>query len=150
MELLLFIGLQASGKSTYFAQRFLRSHVYLSLDVLRTRHREARLFQTCLETRTPLVVDNTNPRREDRLRYIVPGQAAGYSVQCFFFQSRLADCIARNETRPEEQRVPRAALLHTSRVLELPTRSEGFAEMWYVQPAEGGGFLTEEWRDEVR
>jgi predicted kinase len=42
MELVLFVGLQASGKSTFFVERFLRSHVHLSLDVLKTRHREKR------------------------------------------------------------------------------------------------------------
>ncbi len=150
MELVLFVGLQASGKSSFFVEQFQRSHVHLGLDVLRTRHRERRLFEVCLETRVRIVVDNTNPTREDRLRYIAPATAAGYSVHLYFFQSRLAECIARNEARPEQQRVPKAALLHTSRILEMPSRDEGFDQMRFVRAAATGGFLVEEWRDEVR
>ncbi|MBI5543591.1 MAG: ATP-binding protein [Deltaproteobacteria bacterium] len=150
MELVLFVGLQASGKSTFFVERFLRTHVYLSLDVLRTRHREKRLFEACLETRTPVVIDNTNPRREDRRRYLEPARAASYEVHLYFFQSRLAECLARNERRQGKQKVPKAALLHTSRILEIPSRDEGFDRMWFVRPGETGEFAVEEWRDEDR
>lgn len=150
MELVLFVGLQASGKSTFFVERFLRSHLYLSLDVLKTRHRERRLFETCLETRAKVVIDNTNPTREDRQRYLASAKAAGYSVQLFFFQSRLAECIARNERREAPFRVPKAALLRTSRILEIPSRDEGFDQMWFVRPGPERTFTVEEWRDEVR
>ncbi|HEY3447046.1 MAG TPA: AAA family ATPase [Myxococcales bacterium] len=150
MEAVLFVGLQASGKSSFFVERFLRTHVYLSLDVLKTRHREKRLFEACLETRTKLVVDNTNPTRADRQRYLVPAKAAGYQVHLYFFQSRLAECLARNEKRPEKQRVPGVALRRTSSLLEVPTKDEGFDRMWFVSFKRGGGFEVEEWRDEVR
>lgn len=150
MELVLFVGLQASGKSTFFVEHFLRSHVYLSLDVLKTRHREKRLFETCLETRAKVVIDNTNPTRKDRQRYLAPAKAVGYSVQLFFFQSRLAECIDRNERREAPFRVPKAALLRTSKVLEIPARDEGFDQMWFVRPGPEGTFTVEEWRDEVQ
>lgn len=150
MELVLFVGLQASGKSSFFIERFFRTHVYLSLDVLKTRHRERRLFETCLETRAPIVVDNTNPARKDRQRYVGPAKAAGYSVSLYFFQSRLSDCLARNEGRPEGQRVPRAALLRTSKLLELPSAGEGFDRMWFVRATQPRGFDVQEWREGAR
>ena len=150
MELVLFVGLQASGKSSFFVERFLRTHVYLSLDVLRTRYREKRLFEACLATRTKLVIDNTNPTRADRQRYLGPAKAAGYQVHLYFFQSRLAECVARNEKRPPEQRVPEVALRRTSSILEIPAKDEGFDRMWFVSLEPRGGFQVEEWRDEVR
>ncbi|MGC4115351.1 MAG: AAA family ATPase [Myxococcales bacterium] len=150
MELVLFTGLQASGKSSFFVERFFRTHVYLSLDVLKTRHREKKLFEACLATRTKLVVDNTNPTRADRRRYVAPAKAAGYVVHVYFFQSRLSDCLARNEKREGLKRVPKAALLRTSRILELPSADEGFDQRWFVSVRPGGGFDVEEWRDEVR
>ncbi len=147
MELVLFVGLQASGKSSFFIEHFFRTHVYLSLDVLRTRHRESRLLEVCLETRARVVIDNTNPARKDRLRYLGPAKAAGYSISVYFFESRLADCLARNEGRPEGRRVPKAALLRTSRILEIPSCDEGFDRMWFVRTVPAGGFQVEEWRE---
>lgn len=141
------MGLQASGKSSFFVQRFLRTHVYLSLDVLKTRPRERRLYDACLETRARVVVDNTNPTRNDRRRYLGPAQEAGYSTSLYFFQSRLSECLARNEGRPEPQRVPRAALLRTSRILEPPSGEEGFDHLWFVRTVSPSGFQVEEWRD---
>ena len=48
MEAIVFVGIQASGKSTFYRERFFATHVRISLDLLRTRHREGRFLQTCL------------------------------------------------------------------------------------------------------
>ena len=40
MELILLIGIQASGKSTFFKRRYCDTHVRINLDMLKTRHRE--------------------------------------------------------------------------------------------------------------
>jgi predicted kinase len=69
MEMILFIGMQASGKSTFYKERFFDSHVRISMDLLRTRNRERIFIQTCLSTQQRLVVDNTNPTRAERARY---------------------------------------------------------------------------------
>ena len=61
MELIIFIGCQASGKSTFFKRYFSDTHIRLNLDMLKTRHRERILFQACLAAKQKCVVDNTNP-----------------------------------------------------------------------------------------
>ena len=61
MQLLLFCGVQASGKSSYYKAHFADTHIRLNLDMLRTRHREALLFHACLQAKQPCVIDNTNP-----------------------------------------------------------------------------------------
>ncbi len=70
MEAVVFVGLQGSGKSSFFKERLFSSHVRISLDLLKTRHREGRFLATCLETGQRFVVDNTNPTVEERARYI--------------------------------------------------------------------------------
>lgn len=70
MEAVLFIGMQASGKSTFYRERFFSSHVRINLDMLRTRHREKRLLEVCLDTKQPFIVDNTKPNKLDRQAYI--------------------------------------------------------------------------------
>jgi len=80
MELALLIGIQATGKSSFYKERFYRTHVRVNYDMLKTRHREALLLEACLEGKTSFAVDNTNLARQERARYIVPAKAAGFTV----------------------------------------------------------------------
>lgn len=38
--------------------------------MLKTRHREDIILRACLEAKQPFVVDNTNPAKEERKKYI--------------------------------------------------------------------------------
>jgi predicted kinase len=111
MEAVIFVGLQASGKSSFYRERFFRTHVRINLDMLKTRHREKRLLEVCLETGTRFVVDNTNPAANDREPYITAAMAAGFRVACYFFESKAEACKARNAARPEAEQVPVAGIL---------------------------------------
>lgn len=146
MEAIVFVGLQASGKSSFYKDRFFTTHVRISLDLLRTRNREQRLLAVCLETQQPFVVDNTNPTREERTRYINAAKSANYSVVGYYFQSKVGKCLARNQQRVD--RVPDIGLLATAKKLQLPTWKEGFDTLRYVQLTEVG-FAVEDWKDEV-
>ena len=146
MELVLLTGLQASGKSTFCRERFFRTHLRINLDMINTRHREERLMQVCFETQLPFVVDNTNVTRSDRERYIALARQHKFRVIGYYFQSKIHDCIARNEQRTTEEQVPKLGLLGASNRLELPSLDEGFDELYYVQiDPETKVFLVEQW-----
>lgn len=149
MEAVIFVGLQAAGKSTFYRERFFATHLRLNLDMLRTRHRERRLLRVCVETNLRFVADNTNPTRAERAAYIGPAKAAGFRVIGYYFQSRFEDCQRRNAARPEGQRVPPAGLLGTAARMALPARDEGFDELFYVRIDPAGGFAVEGWADDV-
>jgi len=149
MEAVIFVGLQASGKSTFFRERFSRTHVRISLDLLKTRHREKRFLEVCLETGQRFAIDNTNPSAAERAPYILAAKAVGFRLACYFFESKIEDCKRRNAARAEDERIPVPGLLGTRSRLEIPKRGEGFDEMWFVRIAEGGGFAVAEWNDEV-
>ncbi len=149
MEVVLLIGLQASGKSAFCRQRFFDSHVRLNLDMLKTRHREKCLMQVCFETQQPFVVDNTNPAKADRQRYVDPARTRGFRVVGYYFQSQVEACKKRNDQRPDDQRVPLPGILGTYGRLEVPSLEEGFDELHYVRIADDGSFVVEEWSDEV-
>lgn len=147
MELILLIGIQATGKSTFCRERLFSTHIRLNLDMLRTRHREAILADACLAAKAKFVIDNTNLTRADRARYIVPGRIAGFAVHGFFFQSRIEDSIARNAERAGKARVPDAAIRNASSRLELPEPAEGFDSLSFVRIEPGTGqFLVEPWK----
>jgi predicted kinase len=149
MEAVIFVGVQASGKSSFYKERFFRTHVRLSLDMLRTRHRERVLLQACLDAKQPFVVDNTNPRPADRARYVAPARAAGFRVVGYYFQSAVADAIRRNQERPEPECIPVKGLVGTYKALQLPTLAEGFDALYYVTLTPDYGFSVQDWTDAV-
>ena len=145
--LLLFIGIPASGKSTFF-HRVLedRNMAYVSLDVLRTRAREKSAFDAAIAAHKSVVVDNTNVTMAFRVRYIGPANSAGYRVVGLFFQSVLADCLVRNEKREGKAKIKNAALFGMSAQLELPSMDEGFDNLFFVRIADGN-FEIDHWKD---
>ncbi|MCA9277987.1 MAG: hypothetical protein R3B58_07730 [Phycisphaerales bacterium] len=145
MHAVIFIGIQASGKSTFFHDRFARTHIRVNLDMLRTRHREKKLIETCLDIQQPFVIDNTNPTKEDRLRYIPLIKASSVPVAGYYFQSQIGECLARNNTRHEQDRIDQRGVLATHAKLELPSYDEGFDTLFYVKMVENG-FSVEEWQ----
>ena len=148
MEAVIFIGIPGSGKSSFFKERFFSTHVRISLDLLKTRHREQRLLEACLGTGQRFVIDNTNPTRAERVKYVETARVARYSISGYYFQSRVGDCSRRNCERPGSERVPDVAVLSTAKKLELPSRDEGFEQLFYVR-LDDRRFVVEEWRDEV-
>lgn len=140
MQAIIFIGIPASGKSSFYKERFFRTHVRINLDMLRTRRRERILLAACLEAKQPFVVDNTNVTREERARYIAPAKAAGIEVIGYYFQSQVKEAIARNSARPEGERIPPQAIWGKFRKLEMPTLQEGFDILYDVRLS-GSEFL---------
>ena len=149
-QLAILIGIQATGKTTFYRDRYLGSHVRISLDLLRTRHRESAFLSLCLETGMDAVIDNTNPTREDRARYITLATAAGFRVIGFYFQSRISDALARNALRSGDARIPDAGILGCAKRMEMPDLNEGFDELFYVTTLPEGGFQIQEWNDGLR
>ena len=130
MEAVILCGVQGSGKTTLFRDRFLETHARIAMDLLRTRHREAAFLRVCVETRMPFVVDNTNPTVADRARYVEPARAAGYRLIAYLVEVDHAVAAARNVAR--ERTVPAAGLRNVARRLVRPTPEEGFDELWHA------------------
>jgi predicted kinase len=143
MEAIIFVGIQGSGKSTFYKERFVHTHIRINLDMLKTRHREQYLVNACIAAKQAFVVDNTNPTRGDRSRYIEPAKVAGFRVIGYYFQPQVLACQQRNENRPERQVVPLKGLLGTHSRLEAPSLDEGFDELYAVQIGADGSFVVE-------
>jgi predicted kinase len=145
MEAVIFVGIQASGKSTFYTERFFDTHVRINLDMLRTRHREKLLLAACLEGKQPFVVDNTNPTHKERARYVGPALEHGFRVVGYYFRSRVGEAIRRDQFRPAARQVPPRGIGGTAKRLELPSLDEGFATLYYVRIDEHGRFVVEPW-----
>ena len=140
------IGIQGSGKSE-FCRRYLADVERINLDTQKTRNNENRMIAACHARGVDYVVDNTNPTKADRARYIPAAKAEGYAIIGYFMQSRLHDCIARNNRREGKELIPAKAIAMTSNKLEMPSKAEGFDELYFV--ANNGSEMTiSEWRED--
>ena len=128
MEAIIFTGIQASGKSTFYKQRFADTHVRINLDMLKTRHREKMLFQCCLDISQSFVIDNTNLTRKDRQRYLPAIIAAGIPVHGYFFDTPLEDALLRNRLRGIRA-IPEKGVRGAFSRLEAPRRMEGYSTL---------------------
>ena len=142
MEAIVFCGMQASGKSTFYVERYLDTHVRISQDQLRTRHRMARMLDLCLDTQQPFVVDRVNATPEQRAVFAGPAKAAGFRLVACWFDAAPADALARNARRSGRAHVPVTAILGTHKRLVVPRPEEGFDAVWRVALGAGGFEVT--------
>src|SRR5258708_39798310 len=137
MELIIFIGLQGAGKSTFFRTHFTETHVYVSKDLLRNNkrptHRQSQLIENALQAGQSVVVDNTNPTPGDREALIQLGRRYGASIIGYFFESSVRDCLERNKQRSGKERVPDVAIYATAKRLVRPSYTENFDKLFFVR-----------------
>lgn len=137
-ELIIFSGLQASGKTTFYRSHLSATHVHVSKDLMiDTRNRDARQEQEiarALAEGKSVVVDNTNPTPAVRAPLIALGRAWGARVVAYYFETTVKDSVARNRLREGKARVPDVALFVTARKMVPPTLAEGFDEVRVIPP----------------
>ena len=148
MEGIILIGLQASGKSSFYLRNFFRTHVRVSLDMLKTRHREEIILNACLESKQPIVIDNTNPTSNGRQKYIGKLKQYRFAVKGYYFQSKLEECLERNCKRSDDERIPEIGIRGTYNKIEIPKIGEGFDCLFYVAMTRNN-FNVQDWDDEI-
>lgn len=148
MEAILFIGLPASGKSTFYKQNFFNSHLRISNDLLKTKNREKKLLDFCVETQMKIVIDNTNVSREIRLQYIAFLKKNLYKITGYYFKTDLARSFQWNKMRSPNEIVPDVGILDRHKNLELPSLEEGYDDLYYVDFFENQ-LLIKSWDNEV-
>lgn len=148
MEAVIFTGIPGCGKSSFYRERFFTTHVRVSLDLLKTRHRERQFLQVCLQTGQRFVVDNTNVTAHERAGYLALAREHRFATVGYYFESKIADCLERNASRNDVDRVPDVAVLDSAKRLELPNLDEGFDRLFYVRTS-AAGFVVENWRDDL-
>ncbi len=148
MELIIFIGLQASGKSTFYRTHFADTHEYVSKDLLpnnkKNEQQMARIIDA-LQAQRSIVVDNTNPTLADRAALIALGRTYGAEIVGYFFEAPTKQCVERNRQREGKARVPDKAIYITASRLTQPTYAEGFDRLYTAAIAGNDEFKVREW-----
>jgi len=153
LELVILIGLQASGKSTFFQAHFALTHQHVSKDLLRNNSNPARrqrqLIEEALRAGRSVVVDNTNATRQARRELIDLGHSYAARVAGYYFEARLKQSLERNQARQGKARVPDVALFTTLKRLERPSFDEGFDQLFFVRSLDDQAFEVRAWKEEV-
>jgi predicted kinase len=152
MELIIFIGLQASGKSTFFRQNFTETHEHISKDLMPRKGKELRqtqLIEAALQSGKSLVIDNTNPSPIDRAAIIQQGKKYQATIIGYYFSSVVDECRQRNLQREGKALVPDVGFYATVKKLEKPDPSEGFDRLFYVRIGENSEFIINPWNQEI-
>jgi predicted kinase len=130
LELVVMVGLQGSGKSTWVRKHLPASHTVVSKDHWpRARNREARqrrAVEDALAAGYSVVVDNTNASPHDRAPLIEIARARSAEVRAVYFDVPLSVCLVRNADRVGRARVPVIGVLATRNRLVPPALEEGF------------------------
>lgn len=138
MQVIIFVGLPGSGKSTYYKEHFLNTHLRISNDLLKTKNREKLLLEFCKNTSMPFVIDNTNVQKKDRKKYldIIKGWKQKVRIKCIYFACDVSTCIKRNANRTGKDCIPDCAIYSKLKILEEPTIDEGFDEIEILNTSE--------------
>ena len=135
-ECVVFVGLPASGKTTFFQRRFAATHVHVSKDLwsksVDKNARQARELRAALAAGRPVVVDNTSPAPADRAAVIAAARQYGARVIGFYFAAPTREAIGRNRGRQGAARVPDVAIFTTAKRMVVPDKAEGFDELYRV------------------
>jgi predicted kinase len=143
MEIIVFCGLQASGKTSYYVQNFLNTHARVSLDLLNTRNKEKKYLDFYLSMQQKIVVDNTNPTKAIRKKYLDAALAKKYKTICYYFKSTVDESIARNNQRQGKSKVSEVAIKSTKKQFEIPGPIERFQEIWEISLQPDGTFKNQ-------
>jgi len=138
-ELVILVGLPASGKST-FARSHLatKGYVVVSRDELKSQEKCLSRCSEALKSKKSVVVDNTNPSRESRKPFTDMAKGHGLPVRCFHMQTskELAEhmnMFRQTQSKGAQRRVPAVGFNMFKSKFQAPDMSEGFSEIKNIE-----------------
>ncbi|MDA8370333.1 MAG: ATP-binding protein [Nocardiopsaceae bacterium] len=146
MAVAVLIGLQASGKTTFYRRLLADTHEHVSKDAFpnarRRQRRQMRMVDDALAAGRNVAVDNTNPAPEEWRPVIDAAREHGARVIGYWFPPDLAGSLERNAARQGRARVPDVGVYATLQRLRRPRRTDGFDRVYTVRFGGSGEFTV--------
>ncbi|KAJ3380999.1 hypothetical protein HDU84_005418 [Entophlyctis sp. JEL0112] len=146
IELVIFVGPPASGKTRFFKLHFLpHQYVHVNQDTLKDRKKCVAAARAALAAKSSVVIDNTNPTSAVRSEYIAVAKELGVSrIRAFVFNTPLEICEHNNmhrvevtkampDPRARRDRIPTMVFRKFFKDVEPPTANEGFIEIQLIE-----------------
>ncbi|WP_249400092.1 AAA family ATPase [Streptomyces argyrophylli] len=149
------VGLQAAGKSTFYAQCLAGRYALVGKDLFargaRNRQgRQMRLVAEHLAAGRAVAVDNTNPSPREWGPLVEAAHAHGATVTAYWFPPDVTGSLRRNAAREGRDRVPDVGVLATAKRLRRPSPRDGFDAVREVRFDGRGGFRVRDRTDGTR
>ncbi|WWC92336.1 polynucleotide kinase 3'-phosphatase [Kwoniella dendrophila CBS 6074] len=138
LEIVLFVGPPASGKSSFYRKHFaIEGYEHINQDLLGTRDKCLRIAETFLGEGTKVVIDNTNRNKETRAYWIRLAMRMKIPIRLFHFLCPLELAKHNNVYRacygpsdePTRTLLPMLAFNSYGAAFEKPSIDEGFDEI---------------------
>jgi predicted kinase len=131
LDVAVLVGLQASGKSTFYRRCLSGRYALVSKDLFprgarNKQQRQMRQVAEALAAGRPVAVDNTNPSPEEWTPLVEAARAHGATATAYWFPPDLTGSLRRNAAREGRDRVPDVGVLATLRRLREPSPDDGF------------------------
>ncbi|GHH27869.1 ATP-binding protein [Streptomyces rubradiris] len=144
-DLAVLVGLQASGKSTFYARCLSGRYELVGKDLFprgarNKQARQMRLVTEHLAAGRPVAVDNTNPSPREWAPLVAAARAHGATVTAYWFPPDVPGSLRRNAAREGRGRVPDVGVLATLERLRRPSVADGFDAVHEVRFDGRGGF----------
>ncbi|CUW25939.1 MULTISPECIES: AAA family ATPase [Streptomyces] len=146
-DLAVLVGLQAAGKSTFYAQCLSDRYELVSKDLFprgarNKQARQMRLVAEHLAAGRAVAVDNTNPSPREWGPLVEAAHAHGATATAYWFPPDVPGSLRRNAAREGRDRVPDVGVLATCERLRRPSAADGFDAVHEVRFDGRGGFTV--------
>ncbi len=135
-DLIIMIGFPGSGKST-FINKYLANYEIISLDNEKTISKCLKLLNKYMEEGKNIVIDNTNPSKDSRKKFIDIAIKNKYNTRCFKMLTTENHSMHNNYYRylyKNQKFVPTLVYNMYKKKYEEPELSEGFYEILDINP----------------
>jgi len=137
-EIILLVGLQGSGKSTY-SDILVNVHGYVRInqDTLKTKSKCLTEAKKQMGLDASIVVDNTNSSKDTRAEYIKLAQKYNYTVRCFVFDVSLEFAMHNTTYRMykyDKTSIPKIAYAMYKKYYVEPKKEEGIDSIEKIHP----------------
>lgn len=130
-ELIILVGYPASGK-TYFTKKYLYDYKHINQDELKTLSKCLTLTEKEIQNKKSIVIDNTNPSKDTRKKYLDLCKKYNIKSRCIYFDIDINIIKHLNIYREligEKKRIPEIAYKIYKKKFEFPTKEEGYEEI---------------------
>lgn len=133
-EVIIMVGSPGSGKSYFCKSQLLpKGYVLVSRDKLGTWQKCAKMLEDCIQRKQSVVIDNTNPDKDSRQRFIDVAKRNSVACRCFVMTTTHRQAKHNNRFREmtDKSHVAVGDLVLNSykKGYQEPETSEGFSEI---------------------
>lgn len=133
--MIIFCGPPGGGKSTFW-RTYLQGYTRINRDTLKTKEKCYKVAEDEIKKGNSVVIDNTNPKKDDRAYFSGLAKKYGYDVRCFFFKTSKDICfhndymrVVNNKREHLSGKAGSIPIHKWFKDLEEPTVAEGFKEV---------------------